>query len=409
MRKILTFFVVIALVSVTGFFVALGVLGGTFAGVCASSDAATLKGADNRSKIYTFWIENGYSPAVATGITASLKHESGYSPFRQEESQRWPAGGYGIAQFTAGQRQAATTYMAEKLGSEFHAYYSPQYGGAVSADNGYVPKDVPPAINDKFLAAQLGYLQDYISKFRPATISVRVSGFQSLTGIEVPRQSTLQEVLKSLSTPDEAAKAWTFLYEYPANTRKAAIDRGVTADALYPELTAQGSFGILGGADQLHGKCGVGNVVAPTNGEGPLRVTSGFGIRTRSKVGTRPHNGIDITTGSTIQAVMDGTVKEARYSSGLGWMVKIDHDNGTITTYGHMVAGSLKVFAGQVVSAGQPLGTMGNTGDSEGVHLHFEVVMNNERVNPYTFLMDQGIQLEWSAGAYPINTKPGPL
>lgn len=105
---------------------------------------------------------------------------------------------------------------------------------------------------------------------------------------------------------------------------------------------------------------------------------------------------------------MGGKVIVAGVSGGLGWTVKIDHGNGTYTAYGHMVAGSLKVVVGETVSAGQALGTMGNTGDSEGVHLHFQVWVNNELVNPYAFLTEQGIQLEWSPGAYPVNTKPGP-
>jgi len=414
-RKLIAGIAVIALISVSGFFVALGVMGGTFAGVCSASDAATLNGNDNRSKIYNFWVENGFSPEVAVGITASIKHESGYSPFRQEESQSWPRGGYGIAQFTFGQRDMATAYMRERLGGDFATYYHPRYGGAVSEKSGFVPEGIPPEINDKFLSAQLGYLMEYISSFKPSSISVRVRGFESLTGISVPRESTLKDFLLSLSSPSDAARAWTFLYEYPANTRQAAVDRGESANEMFTQLVSTAGAGKVTGVNNvmedpgvLKGGCGVGNLVSPTDGEGPLTVTSGFYIRTLGGI-TRPHTGIDITTGSKIHAVMNGTVVKAGPSGGLGNAVRIDHGNGLQTEYGHMVTGSLTVTEGQTVTAGQELGTMGNTGRSFGVHLHFNVIEDGEYINPFPFLQNQGIALQWAPGASVRNEKPGPL
>ena len=77
-----------------------------------------------------------------------------------------------------------------------------------------------------------------------------------------------------------------------------------------------------------------------------------------------------------ILAAADGVVIRSYTSSSYGEVVFIAHsiDGQTYTTvYAHMKSGSRKVSAGQVVSKGQRIGTMGNTGDSQGQHLHFEL------------------------------------
>ena len=84
-------------------------------------------------------------------------------------------------------------------------------------------------------------------------------------------------------------------------------------------------------------------------------------------------------------------VSEAlRSSSGAyksyGEYIMIKHSNGTVTLYGHLKAGSRKVKVGQKVSKGQVIGTVGSTGNSTGTHLHFEVRVNGNPVNPYRYL-----------------------
>ena len=160
------------------------------------------------------------------------------------------------------------------------------------------------------------------------------------------------------------------------------------------------------------GNCS-GTIVAPVKGDN-LIVTSGSNMRSRvNNSGTlvyRAHEGIDIIGGSDIVAMSAGTVTVAQNNySGYGTAVKIDHQNGTYTLYGHMVYDSLDVSVGQNVIAGQRLGTMGNTGDSDGVHLHFQLWINNELVNAFPYLEEHGIKLTWQAGAYPRNETPGPI
>ncbi|MDD2371803.1 MAG: peptidoglycan DD-metalloendopeptidase family protein [Firmicutes bacterium] len=117
----------------------------------------------------------------------------------------------------------------------------------------------------------------------------------------------------------------------------------------------------------------------------PTSTTNISGFRTPS----RPtHMGMDIggygVTGRTIVAADDGEVILAKSYYGYGNTVIIDHNNGMMTLYGHLA--SIKVKAGQTVSRGQVIGIMGNTGQSSGIHLHIEVIINGTRVNPESYI-----------------------
>ncbi len=106
------------------------------------------------------------------------------------------------------------------------------------------------------------------------------------------------------------------------------------------------------------------------------------------------HAGIDLgmggaagsSLGKNIVAVAPGVVTVASVHSSYGYYVIIDHGNGLQTLYAHCLAGSHMVEAGQVVAAGQPIARVGSTGYSTGPHLHFEVRVNGNRVNPRPYL-----------------------
>jgi murein DD-endopeptidase MepM/ murein hydrolase activator NlpD len=109
-------------------------------------------------------------------------------------------------------------------------------------------------------------------------------------------------------------------------------------------------------------------------------VTSGFGVR--SLFGRRFHKGLDIDleTGDPIVAAFEGVVRIARYNKGYGNMVVISHEGGMETLYGHM--SQLDVQEGQIVQSGQQIGLGGSTGQSTGAHLHFEIRIMGEQVDP---------------------------
>lgn len=126
-------------------------------------------------------------------------------------------------------------------------------------------------------------------------------------------------------------------------------------------------------------------VVKPAEGS----YTSPFAMRW----GTM-HKGIDIANalGTPIVAAMAGTVIDAGPASGFGNWVRIKHDDGTITVYGHM--STIDVSVGQEVQAGQKIAGIGSEGFSTGPHVHFEVYpTEGDAVDPVPWLRERGVEL----------------
>ncbi len=88
--------------------------------------------------------------------------------------------------------------------------------------------------------------------------------------------------------------------------------------------------------------------------------------------------------GTPVYATGEGTVIFAGWQRGYGNLIKIQHELGTETRYGHL--SKIRVKAGQKVSRGSQIGDMGNTGRSTGSHLHYEVRVNGRAVNPMSFI-----------------------
>lgn len=114
------------------------------------------------------------------------------------------------------------------------------------------------------------------------------------------------------------------------------------------------------------------------------RLSSGFGYR--SFRGGSNHYGVDwaCPTGTTVYASSGGTVTRAGWSSSYGYCVYIQHPDGLETRYAHN--SKLLVSVGQSVSQGQAIAYSGNTGDSFGAHLHFEIRVNGTPVNPLKYV-----------------------
>ena len=116
----------------------------------------------------------------------------------------------------------------------------------------------------------------------------------------------------------------------------------------------------------------------------PGEVTSGFGYRTNpfTNSGREMHYGVDIrgTIGQPIRSTADGTISFAGFEGEYGYVVKIKHDNDFETRYAHLVRTLVK--PGQKVEAGAVVGLLGNTGRSTGPHLHYEIIKNDEKLDP---------------------------
>jgi murein DD-endopeptidase MepM/ murein hydrolase activator NlpD len=120
---------------------------------------------------------------------------------------------------------------------------------------------------------------------------------------------------------------------------------------------------------------------------GDASVSSPFGYRRDPYLGLPAlHPGVDLVQayGDEIRATGAGRVVHAGPMGGYGIMVEIDHGNGLATRYGHM--SEVHVTEGQEVKAGAVLGRIGSTGRSTGPHLHYEVRVNDEPVDPERFL-----------------------
>lgn len=116
------------------------------------------------------------------------------------------------------------------------------------------------------------------------------------------------------------------------------------------------------------------------------RFGSPFGMRRHPILGfVRMHYGIDLTapTGTPIYAPGDGVVFRTGWSGGYGNHIRIDHGYGYVTVYGHL--SEIDVRPGQKVKRGDIIGKVGSTGLSTSPHLHYEVRINGEWVNPVNF------------------------
>jgi len=116
-------------------------------------------------------------------------------------------------------------------------------------------------------------------------------------------------------------------------------------------------------------------------------ISSEFGWRAQPLPGASTnHKGMDFAaaTGTPIYAATSGTVTSASYSGKAGNLIVINHGNGLQTYYMH--CNTMYVRAGQAVSKGQNIGTVGTTGNSTGPHLHFQVMLNGTPVNPRNYL-----------------------
>ena len=117
-------------------------------------------------------------------------------------------------------------------------------------------------------------------------------------------------------------------------------------------------------------------------------ITDRFGVRRNPFDETlfEFHAGQDIAAewGSPVVAAGSGTVVFADTHNGYGRLVIVDHGNGVTTRYGHL--STIDVVPDQIITRGQPLGRVGSTGRSTGPHLHYEVRINDNAVNPRRYL-----------------------
>lgn len=147
----------------------------------------------------------------------------------------------------------------------------------------------------------------------------------------------------------------------------------------------QNRFSLLESID-LHHHIGIDSLLSgsPLNGG---YVSSAFGARTDPFTGEAAiHQGVDFAAaeGSAVYTTAAGVVTWAGERFGYGKMVEVEHAGGYRTRYAH--AKSVKVQVGQLVTKGQQVATLGNTGRSTGPHVHYEVLKNGAHIDPMIFV-----------------------
>ena len=138
---------------------------------------------------------------------------------------------------------------------------------------------------------------------------------------------------------------------------------------------------------------------APLAGE---TLTSGFGMRRHPVLGGyRAHKGVDLAApiGTPVYATADGVVSKAEWFSSYGLYISLEHGGEIQTRYGHL--SRLNVYDGQQVRKGDLIGYVGTTGRSTGPHLHYEVRVDGDAVNPLPYMTSGDFKLAANAATAP--------
>ena len=156
------------------------------------------------------------------------------------------------------------------------------------------------------------------------------------------------------------------------------------AEAAMRELEASSyEIGMLLRASSYSGGGGGTGLLRPIDAS----ITSSFGMRRHPVLGgVRMHTGVDMPapSGTRIHAAQSGLVVFSGWKRGYGFCITIDHGGGVATLYAH--CSQLLVNVGETVSRGQVIARVGTTGLSTGNHLHFEVRINGEPVDPEPYI-----------------------
>ena len=174
-------------------------------------------------------------------------------------------------------------------------------------------------------------------------------------------------------------------------TRAKDIDFGNSQDAKFEQLFTK--WEALDDRGRNSMVAGYGVRVPSRMPLDDARLTSDYGMRTHPVLGSRRnHKGVDLAapTGTPVYATADGIVGRADWFSSYGLFISIDHGAELETRYAHL--SRLAVSAGERVYKGDLIGYVGSTGRSTGPHLHYEVRVAGDAVNPVPYMVESEAQ-----------------
>jgi murein DD-endopeptidase MepM/ murein hydrolase activator NlpD len=220
-----------------------------------------------------------------------------------------------------------------------------------------------------------------------AEVQAEIAETDKLRGEVLARKDEFESHLEDLEEESAAIAEQLRQRQAAAAAAAAAAARAATSTTT-PAAGAAPSAGSGSSATTAPSPAALtkapGRLLTPVPG---APVTSPFGYRIHPIYGTsRLHTGIDYgaDTGTPIRASADGVVVSASWFGGYGNATIIDHGGGIATLVGHQ--SSMSVSEGQKVTQGQTVGRVGCTGDCTGPHVHFEVRLNGDPVNPANYL-----------------------
>jgi murein DD-endopeptidase MepM/ murein hydrolase activator NlpD len=335
-------------------------------------------------------VKAGISPTEADQAIASLSDV--YDPRKLHAGQDVtlvfaPSGGDGAAK-AAGTSKDSREFLAVRI--------EPQIGSEVVAKRevatanfsaSQVHKDVSPA-----MARSAGVIQSSL--------------FEAAANAGLPSK-ILAEVIHAFSYDVDFQRdiqpgdTFEVMYERLVDTDGRTVDTG---RVVYASMTLSGQHLALyhyttadGETDYYNQK---GESVRKALLRTPIdgaRLSSGFGMRNHPILGyTRMHRGVDFAapTGTPIYAAGSGVVLSAGRNHGYGNYIEIRHDPQFHTAYGHLSRFAAGIHPGVRVSQGEVIGYVGMTGMATGPHLHYEVIKNNDKVNPLSVKLPSGRKLQ---------------
>ena len=183
-------------------------------------------------------------------------------------------------------------------------------------------------------------------------------------------------VVKEQGSDGSKVVTYSYLQKNGQNVSKQVVEEKVTKQPV-TQVVSKGPSRVTVASSVSRGSGAISGIAWPIRGS----INSYYGSRWGNF-----HTGIDIggDTGEPYSAAASGTIVEAGWGGGYGNMILIDHGNGVSTRYAH--SSRLLVSVSQHVSQGQTIGMVGTTGHSTGPHLHFEIILNGDTVNPLSYL-----------------------
>jgi murein DD-endopeptidase MepM/ murein hydrolase activator NlpD len=277
---------------------------------------------------------------------------------------------------------------------------APELVVALSDTGKYVSVDVQSADTTQVADAPEEEEED-----NSGTVRLYQSVYETALRQQIPRQ-TIDEIIRIYSYDVDFQRRVqpgdAFEVLYPGDDEAPGEGK---ADVLYAALTVGGETrryyrfqtpddGVVDYYDET-GKSAKKFLVRKPLGTGIMR--SGYGWRRHPILGySKMHTGVDWAAprGTPIYASGNGIVDKTGWEGGYGKYVRIRHNNGYETAYGHMSAFARGMGPGARVRQGQVIGYVGSTGLSTGAHVHYEIMVNGRFVDPMRIKLPRGRSLE---------------